>query len=82
MAMNGVEKGTVYQRSGSTQLLYQGAAAKDRTTSTAQGELHIRTLFCSVSMLSILSEGNPAVYFCSMKGQIFFLQCFPFCKTL
>ncbi|KAK6300548.1 hypothetical protein J4Q44_G00286460 [Coregonus suidteri] len=37
MAMNGVEKITVYQRSGSTHLLYQGAAAKDRTTSTAQG---------------------------------------------
>ena len=66
--MNGVEKGTVYQRSGSTQLLSQGAAAKDRSTSTAQGELHIGPLLCSVSMLSILSEGNPFVYFCSMGG--------------
>jgi hypothetical protein len=70
--MNGVEKGTVFQRSGSTQLLYQGAAAKDRSTPTAQGELHIGTLFCSVSMLSILIEGNPSVYFCTTKGQIFF----------
>ena len=50
----GVEKGTVYQRSGSTQLLYQGATAKDISTSSAQGELHIGTLFCSVSMLSIV----------------------------
>ncbi|XP_020363379.1 VPS10 domain-containing receptor SorCS1-like [Oncorhynchus kisutch] len=48
IAMNGVEKGTVYQHSGSTQLSYQGAAAKDRSTSSAQGELHIVSAYAQL----------------------------------